>query len=69
MSEDARKDHSFGKETAGWAGGEGAEAQGRGGMCAHRADLRCGMAETSTTLGSNYPPIKNKWKESLVRPP
>lgn len=23
MSEDARKDHSFGKETAGWAGGEG----------------------------------------------
>lgn len=23
MSEDARKDHSFGKETAGWARGEG----------------------------------------------
>ena len=23
MSEDARKDHSFGEETAGWAGGEG----------------------------------------------
>ena len=53
----------------GWAGGEGAEAQGGGGMCAHRADSRCGTAETSTTLGSSYSPIKNKWKESLVRPP
>ena len=27
------------------------------------ADLRCCMAETNTTLQSNYPPIKNKFKK------
>ena len=34
----------------GWAGGEGAEAQGGGGMCAHRADSRCGTAESYAGL-------------------
>lgn len=41
----------------GWVG-EGREAQEGGTIGIITADLHCGMAETSTTLESNFPPIK-----------
>ena len=37
----------------------GKEIQKRGGICTHIADSFCCIAETNTTLQSNYTPIKN----------
>jgi len=39
------------------------EVQEGGDICMHMADSRCRTAETNTTLESNYPPIKNKFKK------
>ena len=41
-----------------WEGG----SRGRGHMYTLMADSRC-MIEINTTLESNYPPIKNKFKK------
>ena len=38
------------------------EAQKGGDICILVADSHCCMAETKTTLESNYPPIKSKLK-------
>ena len=46
----------------GW--GEGREVQERGDICIIMTDLCCCMAETNTTLESNFPPIK---KEAKIR--
>ena len=42
--------------------GSGGDVQAGGNICISMADSRCHMAETSTTLQSNYPPITNKNK-------
>ena len=39
------------------------EVQEGGDICMHMADSHCRTAETNTTLESNYPPIKNKFKK------
>ena len=43
--------------------GAGREVQEKEDMCILMADARCCMAETNTTLYSNYPSIKNKLKK------
>ena len=44
-----------------WDGG-GREAQGKGGVCIHRADSLCSIAETNTTLKRDCTPInRNYW--------
>ena len=42
--------------------GDGREVQEGGDMCISMVDSCCCMAETNTTLQSNYLPIKNKNK-------
>ena len=42
--------------------GGGREVKAGGAICTPVADSRCCMAETNTTLYSNYPPVKNKIK-------
>ena len=49
----------------GWAGlGGGREVQDGGDICVFRVDSHCYMEETNTILQSNYPPIKNKLKNT-----
>ena len=51
----------------GWNGiGGGREVQEGGYICILRADSCCCMAETSTTLQSKYPPVKNFKKETTL---
>ena len=33
----------------------------------HIYDLQCYRAESNTTLQSNYPPVKNKKRESILK--
>ena len=49
---------SASKLDLGGGGGEGREAQEGGTIGTIMADLHCCMAETNTTLESNFPPIK-----------
>ena len=44
-------------DVEGW-GGEGREDQEGGDICILKADLHHCIAETNTTLESNFPPIK-----------
>ena len=45
----------------------GREAEEGGGVCMHMADSCCCIAETNTTLQSNYSPIKNKKLNSFLK--
>ena len=47
--------------------GVGKEVQEGGDMCILTADSCCCMAETNTTLYSNYPLINNKFKKKKKR--
>ena len=47
--------------------GVGKEVQEGGDICILMTDLCCCMAETNTTLYSNYSPIKNKLKKRKKR--
>ena len=48
----------------GWDGvGDGREGQEEGDICIPVADSCWCMAETNTTMQSNHPPIKNKFKK------
>ena len=47
----------------GWREG-GREVWEEGDLCIFMADSYCCMEETNTTVQSNYPPIKNKWKNT-----
>ena len=49
----------------GWDGGPWgeSEAQGGGDICVLKADPHYCMAESSTTLWSSYPPMKNKFQK------
>ena len=44
--------------------GGGREVQKEGDLCILVAEPYCSMEETNTTLQSNYPPIKNKLKNT-----
>ena len=53
----------------GWDGaGGGREVQEGGDMCILMADSHCCMAETNTTMESNYLSIKNKFKNFSESP-
>ena len=65
MTQGAKPGALWWPREVGW--GEGRKAQERGDICIIVTDLSCCMAETNTTLESNFPPIKKEAKKILQK--